>query len=387
MPGGLRPPWVEVLMMQTATQTGSDEGRFSVAFPRKHWYPAARSSDLGTKPLAIELMDTPIVLFRDGRGAAQALVDRCPHRNVPLSLGQVSHGELQCGYHGWRFDGTGTCTAVPGLGADPASPNRSVISHAVAENDGFIWIWGEPNAEAASRPFALPRFEPDGRATRIGRTVFVRDIDSTMHAAIENALDVPHTAFLHGGIFRGSAEPREITAVRRELPDGVEVQYLGEPIGFGPLTLSAKQTSKTFDHWDRFHLPGIAQIEYGIDGWLRIVNTIVHLPMSAFRTRAWFVLDYATPLPARVVGPVIQARGKAVLEQDVDMLASQTERTRRFGGERYTSTELDLLGNAIWRLLRQAERAERTDLDGADVQSDGHPTAAEPVETTVTLRI
>lgn len=386
MPGGLRPRWVEVLTMQTATETNSDGGRFSVAFPRKHWYPATRSSELGTKPLAVELMDTPIVLFRDDRGTAHALVDRCPHRNVPLSLGQVRGGDLQCGYHGWRFDGSGTCTAVPGLDADPASPNRSVISHAVSESDGFVWIWGEPNAEPASRPFALPRFEPKGRATRIGRTVFVRDIDSTMHAAIENALDVPHTAFLHGGIFRGSSEPREITAVRRELPDGVEVQYLGEPIGFGPVTLSTKQTDKTFDHWDRFHLPGIAQIEYAIDGWLRIVNTIVHLPMSAFRTRAWFVLDFATPLPARVVGPIIQARGKAVLEQDVDMLAAQTERTRRLGGERYTSTDLDLLGNAIWRLLRQAERAERTEQDGG-AGADGQPGAAEPVETTVTLRI
>ena len=34
------------------------------------------------------------------------------------------------------------------------------------------------------------------------------------------------------------------------------------------------------------------------------------------------------------------------------MLGEQTANIRRFGGERYTSTELDLLGNAIWRLLR-----------------------------------
>ena len=47
--------------------------------------------------------------------------------------------------------------------------------------------------------------------------------------------------------------------------------------------------------------------------------------------------------------------------QDADALARQTERTRRFGGERFASTEVDLLGTAIWRLLRQAERAEQPD--------------------------
>ena len=42
-------------------------------------------------------------------------------------------------------------------------------------------------------------------------------------------------------------------------------------------------------------------------------------------------------------------------------LAQQTERTRALGGERYASTELDLLGPSIWHLLRQAERAEQPD--------------------------
>ncbi len=68
------------------------------------------------------------------------------------------------------------------------------------------------------------------------------------------------------------------------------------------------------------------------------------------------------------------------------MLAAQTETIRRFGGERYTSTELDLLGRGIWRLLRQAERAETTfgSGGGADLAPDGQP---EPIETTVTIRI
>ena len=37
-------------------------------------------------------------------GAPGALLDRCPHRSVPLSFGKVADGRLQCGYHGWAFD-------------------------------------------------------------------------------------------------------------------------------------------------------------------------------------------------------------------------------------------------------------------------------------------
>lgn len=358
------------------------EGNYSVAFPRRHWYPACQSSDLRSKPLATELMETPVVVFRDQRGAPHALVDRCPHRNAPLSLGRVgAGGYLQCGYHGWGFDGSGTCTDVPGLTADPASPNRSVASFATTEADGFVWIWGDPGCEPAGRPFALPRLSD----RKVGRTVFVCDVESTMHASIENALDVPHTAFLHGGIFRGRKDPHEITAIRRELPNGIEVQYVGEPLGFGPLTLSRTQTDKTFDHWDRFFLPGIAQIEYAVDGWIHVFNTILHLPLSPFRTRAWFVLDHSSPLPAPVASAIVRARGPKIMRQDAGMLAAQTETIRRFGGEHYTSTELDLLGRGIWRLLRQAERAETTfGSGGADLAPDGD---SEPIETTVTIRI
>jgi hypothetical protein len=44
------------------------------------------------------------------------------------------------------------------------------------------------------------------------------------------------------------------------------------------------------------------------------------------------------------------------LAQDADILRQQTQGIQRFGGEAYMSTELDLMGPEIWRMLRQAER-------------------------------
>ena len=321
-------------------------------------------------------MDVPLVAFRGGDGRAAVFVDRCPHRNYPLSQGRVTaDGTLECGYHGWRFDTGGGCVAVPGLAMESTggAPPRRVPAHATVERDGIVWFWGEPEREPSRQPFHLPSFPDRGSGTAVLRC----DLQSTLHAALENSLDVPHTAFLHRGLFRGG-DRHTVTAVRRPLEDGVEVQYVGEPAGMGPIRLGA-DTRHTFDHWDRFFLPSIAQIEYAVQGWFRIVNTIVHLPLSAQRTRAWFVVQYWSRLPAGLVGPIVHVRGRQILRQDGRALALQTRTIRSFGGEHFTSTDLDVLGNAIWHLLRRAERAETQ--AGSDVDE------AEPVDRTVTFEV
>jgi phenylpropionate dioxygenase-like ring-hydroxylating dioxygenase large terminal subunit len=363
-------------------------GSYSVAFPRRWWYPVARSSELGRRPLAVTLMDSPLTVFRGAGGTPAVLLDRCAHRNYPLSLGRVTDaGGLECGYHGWTYDGAGQCVRVPGLsgGRRQSTDTRHVPSHAAVEQDGIVWAWGEPDAEPTRHPFALPAVDGAGS----GEVVLRRDLECTLHAALENALDVPHTAFLHRGIFRGG-DPHPITALRRPVDDGVEVQYVGEPVGMGPIRWRSG-AGRTFDHWDRFFLPSVAQIEYAVDGWFRLVNTIVHLPLSRFRTRAWFVVRFQSRLPAAVVRAAVAQRGRQILRQDARALARQTERVRSLGGEHYASTELDLIGNAIWHLLRHAERAEQPDSARAsgDPSGDstgdesGHPSAAVVSERTV----
>jgi phenylpropionate dioxygenase-like ring-hydroxylating dioxygenase large terminal subunit len=58
------------------------------------------------------------VLFRDDAGKPHALLNRCCHRGVQLSLGKVVDGAIACRYHGWRYDGSGRCIHIPSLTAD-----------------------------------------------------------------------------------------------------------------------------------------------------------------------------------------------------------------------------------------------------------------------------
>ena len=241
-----------------------------------------------------------------------------------------------------------------------------------------MWLWGSADDEPTASPSPCPISGP-GRTS--GEVVFRQDMDCTVHASIENALDVPHTAFLHGGLFRKPGRGPRVEAVRTDLPDGVEVRYVGEPAAFGPLRLKGRE----FDHWDRFFLPSIAQVEYRVGDVVRIVNSILHLPLSATRTRAWFVLRFAARCRPRssVRSCEPGAGDPAPGRRDA---RHQTANIRRFGGERYTSTDLDLLGNAIWRLLRQAERADGSASHDGDERDDDDD-ASPPSPASATLQL
>jgi phenylpropionate dioxygenase-like ring-hydroxylating dioxygenase large terminal subunit len=342
--------------MAEAAAPEKGSGRFSVAHVLDGWYVACRSRELARAPLGVTLFGTPLVLFRDAAGRPGALLDRCAHRNLALSRGRVSgSGTLECAYHGWQYDGSGACRTVPGLlGQAADAPARRVPAHAAKESQGFVWIWGRAGAEPRGEPFAVPHLD-DPRYVKIERRF---DFACTLHAALENALDVPHTAFLHRGRFRGG-EPSELEAVRRRLPGGLEVQYLGERRRPGDAKPSLDRPP--VEHWDRFFLPSVAQVEYRDGERSHLVATILHTPLDDLATRAWFVQCLRLPLPKWLVRSFVARKVDRVLAQDRDVLREQTEALRRFGGERYASTELDLMGPEILRMLKQAERGLAVD--------------------------
>ena len=93
-------------------------------FLKNEWYVVALSTELSTQPIQRWILNEPLALFRTHSGKAVALVDRCPHRGAPLSMGRV-HGEtIACGYHGFTFDVTGQCVDIPGT--DFISPKACV---------------------------------------------------------------------------------------------------------------------------------------------------------------------------------------------------------------------------------------------------------------------
>lgn len=329
------------------------KGHLSVARLTRFWYVACQSRELTDKPLSRDVLGVPLVLFRTRQGQAAALLDRCPHRNVPLSLGRVvAGGRLECAYHGWQFEGDGRCSHVPGLIASDGRERRTPAA-AVLEQDGFVWVYPELDTEPDSAPFQLL---PVGSGyTRVVREVVT---EATLHATIENALDVPHTAFLHRGLFRGGKQ-NEITATVRRSADRVEVEYTGEPRPSGIAGRVLSPSGGLVEHWDRFLLPSIAQVEYRLGSDVHFLVTSLCTPESDFKTRMWAVVEFRTRFPSAAVNRVLEPFALRIFGQDARILRAQAGNVRRFGGEQYMSTELDFLGPHIWRLLKQAELGER----------------------------
>ncbi len=316
------------------------------------WFIACAAKTLRDRPLSFTLQGVGLVLFRAKDGKASALLDRCPHRNAPLSLGRVVDGELQCAYHGWRFDGSGACRAVPGLVAegDVALKARAAESYPCLEQDGYIWVYSTPGATPSPKGRYHFLHLDDPRYTTVRRD-FV--LNSTLHAAVENTLDVPHTAFLHGGLFRQPEKKNDIEVVVRRHGTFAEAEYLGEPRPEGLAGRILAPQGGTVTHFDRFMLPSVAQVEYRLGEKSHLVTTSVMTPLSDFSTRVWAVVTYRLPLPSFMVRPFVTPIATRIFKQDAVMLKAQTDVIQRNGGERYTSTELDVLGHEVWRLLEQ----------------------------------
>lgn len=342
------------------------KGHTSAARIADDWYIACRSPALkpGRKQ-AIELLGTPIALYRGTDGAPGALLDRCPHRNVPLTTGAVVGAELQCGYHGWRFDRTGECTRVPGLCGEAAHRGRRVPSFATAERDGFVWVYATPDVEPAREPYAFPHLGEAG-----WHAVYdVVEADATVHAVAENALDVPHTAFLHGGLFRNDSDDRQtIEVVVRRWHDRIEAQYIGEARPEGLVGRILAPGGGEVEHYDRFILPGITEVEYKLSDRSHMVVSSALTPIRDFHTRLFTVVSFKLPLPAWLVKLVVKPIARRIFGQDKAMLALQRQSIERFGGERFVSTELDALGPGILRLLRNAERGHRAPMGAPEVK-------------------
>ena len=313
------------------------------------WFVICASRELRGAPVHRSLWGTPIVLFRDGEGRAGALLDRCAHRNVPLSLGRVVKGRLTCGYHGWRYDVSGNRREVPGLCGDSQFLKRAVPAFAVREQDGLVWVYATPGVDPSVAPFRLPA--PEKGTTVVRRTV---EMEAPLHAVLENALDVPHTAFLHRGLFRGTGRSRRIRVKVSRTDSGVQAEFIGEPRPEGWAAWILSPSGGIVTHFDRFILPSIAQVEYRLGSETHFIVTAMCTPLEEFRTRIFSVFRFRTRFPGWLVKLALTPLAERIFKQDAFIVKAQSDAVRRFGGERYVSTPVDILGLQIARLLRLA---------------------------------
>lgn len=317
---------------------------------KDYWYIAAQSSELGQRPLAVNIYGEQIVLFRGRQKEVVALEDRCAHRNMPLSQGRTVAGCVECPYHGWRYDAGGACVHMPSLGPAAKLPRHHVRAFPVREQDGFIWIYpgaGPPEEE----PFQFPYCGERGWITFRMKTRFAGTVD----ACLENFLDCPHTVFVHKGWFRNH-DQRELKALVRANGKDVKVEFQGEPITKSLVSRLFFPKGRELRHTDQFIMPNVSRVDYDFGPDRHFIITSQCTPITEYETEVYTVITYSFGTIGSLVRLALEPVCRKIIRQDVDVLSAQTEQLKRFGGPRFAHVETDLLGLKIQSMRRRAEQ-------------------------------
>jgi phenylpropionate dioxygenase-like ring-hydroxylating dioxygenase large terminal subunit len=164
-------------------------------FMQNAWYVAAWETEIGDTPFARTILNEPVVMFRTPAGIV-ALEDRCCHRALPLSMGQVVGDRVQCGYHGLEFDKSGACVKVPGQSKTP--PGAQVRSYPVVQRWGWVWIW--PGDPAKADESLLPDWwwldSPEWK-TIPGRYGTPMPVEANYLLISDNLFDISHLTYIH----------------------------------------------------------------------------------------------------------------------------------------------------------------------------------------------
>jgi phenylpropionate dioxygenase-like ring-hydroxylating dioxygenase large terminal subunit len=215
---------------------------------RHCWYPVTLVEDLPReRPTPIAIHDLRLVLFRDDDGTLGCLRDRCPHRAARLSDGQVTNGNLECLYHGWRFDVSGHCVAIPQLARNSEIPAKArASSYAAIERQGIAWVWAGDAAQAATDDIPII-----GDLDRPGFTSidFMMDLPYGQSYLVENVIDIAHIHIAHDGVRGGGhrelAAPLQFTVLENTVK-GIRSTFGSVRDGPAPDAPSLRGSSVTF---------------------------------------------------------------------------------------------------------------------------------------------
>ncbi len=187
------------------TGPGTVAGRYLRSF----WQPVFHSDDVPAgRAKPIRIMGTDYTLYRGTDGAPYLVDFRCPHRGTQLAAGWIEGAAIRCFYHGWKFDGSGTCIDQP---AEPKSFAHKVKIGGYPCRDylGLVFAYlGE------GEPPAFPRY-PD-----FENVEGLLELDSYFRACnyfnnLENGADLTHSGFAHRsnpGSFDGLEESPLVSA-------------------------------------------------------------------------------------------------------------------------------------------------------------------------------
>lgn len=322
-------------------------------FPKNCWYVAATTSELQPGGVVSRIIcEIPMALFRSQEGQVGVLLDRCPHRLFPLSAGRVEGEGLRCAYHGLVFATDGQCREIP---TQPEIPvNACATAYPVREQHGLIWVWPGDKALADETP--LPGFET-GEGYLAGLDFSCLDPSETWGVAgpnvihlkagymlaVDNLMDLTHTAFVHAETFDNAGildSERTVKAVgQQRLIDFFNFKNtMSAPLRTGYMLDEAVPLFNNFleTYWQ---VPGIMILVHGAvpeggdresDGAI-VLNTNILTPATSTTSHYFWAQSVYRNRGEGKVRDLWDVMTKAAFAEDEETLDKQQANLDRFG--------------------------------------------------------
>jgi vanillate O-demethylase monooxygenase subunit len=211
------------------------------------------------------MLNEPVVLFRDAGGKAAALEDRCCHRNAPLSIGRLVDGDVECGYHGFRFDGSGACVEVPSQ--DNVPPGTCVRAYPVVERHKWAWVWMGDPGKADARLIPDMHWHEDANWLAIFGQFHVA---CHYQGLIDIQLDQTHSPFVHPDSLATKAKLKVPPKVSRD-GNTIRCERIYQNAQAPDLWAEAGNIRGPADGWTRWQYLPPGAIVFDV-GWQEVGN-------------------------------------------------------------------------------------------------------------------
>ena len=316
---------------------------------REAWYYALPSRRLRRRTVVAKVMlGEPILIGRDDRGTAFALRDLCPHRGMPLSAGHFDGREIECCYHGWRFDTHGQCVVIPSLlpGQRFAPGHIHTRSYPVREVQGNIWVFFGADPAGAPEVPVLDGF--DGWTPDLVESV---RLPAEIDHAVVGLMDPAHGPFVHRAWW---------WRTRHSIQQKAKA-FAPSPFGFTMTRHAPSRNSRAYrllggapETEIVFRLPSV-RIEQIRAGRHRVSSLTAITPIEHRMTEINHCI-YWTPPWLSMLKPALRRYVRAFLNQDRDIMERQ-QRGLRFDPPLTLIDDADTQAKWYYRLKREYLRA------------------------------
>jgi phenylpropionate dioxygenase-like ring-hydroxylating dioxygenase large terminal subunit len=294
-------------------------------FLRNLWYYALPSSMLGARGTSAKmLLGEPVLFGRGDDGQVFALRDICPHRAMPLSYGKFDGKEIECCYHGWRFDSAGACTHIPALvGSEGIEANNiHVRKYDVRETQGGIWIFMEDPRQPAKEKPPLP-YLPDVTENQRPAITEIMHFPCYLDHAVVGLMDPAHGPFVHTSWWWRARD----SIHEKAKPFGPS--HLGFTMwrhAPSKNSFAYKILGGTPETEISFQLPGV-RIEHIRAGKHRVCGLTCVTPINGTETEISHLI-YTNSVSLRLLAPFVKPFVRRFLDQDRSVVVRQQEGLR-----------------------------------------------------------